>query len=163
MELQELALAYLQNQSNETLTQILLLLKPFIRKKAFKLSLITKVDQSDLEQEMYIVVMNRLKSYDPTKGKFLTYLINTTKGDPTGTMSTLVCKKRGGDGKKNFASNISLSQPINTGTSDKEITLEDTVTDGKDFRDDVDISLAKDLLKTYSETEVREILKKEGY
>ena len=127
MELQELAISYLQSQNNETLTQILLLLKPLIKKKAYKLSRVTLVDQKDLEQEMVIVIMNRLKSYNPTKGKFLTYLINTTKGDPTDTMSTLVCKKRGGDGKKNFASSISLSHPINKSEGEKEITLEDVV------------------------------------
>jgi len=161
MELQELVLLYLQSQNNESLAQILLLLRPLIRKKAFKLSQITKVDQSDLEQEMIIVIMSRLKSYDPTKGKFLTYIINTTKGDPTDTMASLVCKKRGGDGKKNFASNISLSHVINNG--DKELTLEDVIPDKKDFRGDIDIELVRDLLKNHSEEEVREILKKEGY
>jgi len=163
MELQELVLNYLQEQNNETLAQILLLLKPLIKKKAFKLSQLTKVEQADLEQELIIVIMSRLKSYNSSKGKFLTYLINTMKGDPTDTMSTLVCKKRGGDGKKIFASNISLSQPINSGSDDKELILEDVITSGNDFRDDIEMELVKDLLKTHTTEEVRTILKKEGY
>jgi len=160
MELQEQVLKYLQNNNNETLTQILHLLKPLVINKARKLSKYTLLDMKDLEQDLYIVILKRLKSYNSSKGKFLTYLFNTLRGDPTGNLQSMTRKKRGGNGEHMFASNISLSQPV-LGSKGEELTLEDMIADPNDPYKQIYLRDYEYLLKNHTKEEVLEIINKE--
>jgi hypothetical protein len=124
-DLQKLVEAYLKEANDTILSKIIHQLQPFIGKIARRISELSGVDVDDLKQEMSIVVIKRLANYDITKGKFITYLINTCKGDPTDTLQTMVCKRRGGDGKSKYAATISLNEPLRDG--DDELTLAETL------------------------------------
>ena len=161
IDLQNLVIAWLNNKNNKILAQILTKLAPLINKKARWLSNKAREDYDDMRQEVIIAVMKRLQSYDITKGKFLTYLINTMRGDPTDILQTKVCKIRGGDGKKLYATPLSLDAPLNTNNDGKEKSLLDCLADWRDPYSKIQEADLKKLLEKYSIKEIRDILKKE--
>jgi hypothetical protein len=161
MDLQKLVIQYQSNKDNKVLESIIQQLKPFIDKKAIKIARICQSEFKDIRQELIIVLLKRLDKYDSSKCKFLTYLFNSMKGDPTDTLQTMVCKKRGGDGKKMFASSISINQVANEGSEDKEMTLEDKIADPHNIRDEIEQRDIAELIEKVGVVEATRILKEE--
>lgn len=122
--LQDLVDSWLETRDNVTLGRIITQLNPFLKKRASYISGLTQVEFDDIMQELAIVVMGRLEKYNKNRGKFITYLFNSMRGDPTDTLQRLTKKKRGGDGKSQFLTLTSLNSPIRPGDDG---TLEDFV------------------------------------
>lgn len=167
MELQTLVNTYIKKKRKIVLEQIILQLKPFIDGRTRYITRLTRQSFEDTRQEMVIIIMNRLKSYERgngiSKSKFLTYLWNTTKGDSTEILKKMVRKKRGGDGMHKYLSLLSLNTII--GVDDNGILeyLEDRIMDKKDLRKNLDVKFIQELLQKYGKEKTRKILTKEGY
>jgi len=156
MELQQLVEEYKRTHDNNMVEAIINQLKPFIYKNAIRLTRMLPLELDDIRQELIIQVLKRLNSYDSQKGKFLTYLTNTFKGDPTDTLQTLVCKKRGGDGKSKYVIPCSIFEGTNNDSGDNELTLADQLSDKKDAHEQIKENLIKDFVKSnLTETEVK--------
>lgn len=118
-QLQTLVEQYLQTKDNKTIERIIVQLKPFLSTRASYISKLARVEFEDIMQELQIVLLQRLQTYNKERGKFITYLYNSMRGDPTDTLQRLCKKKRGGDGKNKYLSPISLhSQPFNDSTTE---------------------------------------------
>ncbi len=157
-KLQDLVTTYLKQKEQKLLTDIIKALEPLICKKARELSRLAQVEYEDMKQELYIVVLKKISLYDETKGKFITYVFQFLKGDPTDTIAAKVCKKRGGDGKHHFASTISLNTVINEDGEDKETTLEDTVASSNQTREDIEYRDMLNASQKLSKTAMKNIL-----
>jgi len=122
--LQDLVDSWMETRDSVILGKIILQLKPFLKTRAEYIRKLTQTEYEDMMQELAIVVMGRLEKYNRSRGKFITYLFNSMRGDPTDTLQRLTKKKRGGDGKSQFLTLISLNSPIRPGDDG---TLEDFV------------------------------------
>jgi len=160
-KLQSLVNEYLQFKSNELLEKIIILLKPFIKYKAKRISDISKTEFKDIEQELFIVLLKRIKSYDKNKSKFITYLFNSMKGDPTGTLQSLTRKKRGGNGERKFLIPISLSEILNRDSDNKEINFENSLHTSINIRDEIEKKDIRELIEKYGFKRAKEILQEE--
>jgi len=125
-------------------------------KHSVRLSKLLPLEFDDIQQEVVIAILKRLETYNTPKGSFLSYLINTFKGDPTDTLQTFVCKKRGGDGKNHYMIPQSLQEVLN-GSEDSETTLEDTIEDSSDTSASINYSLMADLRKGLTEGDEQKI------
>lgn len=110
--LQALVIEYRTTKDNNVLTQIIKLLNPFLSSLAARICELTRSEFDDIMQELVIVLMQRLEKYNPEKSKFLTYIHNSMKGDPTDTLQRMVKIKRGGDGKSKYINHVSLDAPV---------------------------------------------------
>jgi len=153
MNLQEMVLKYKETNNNRSLlNNILIILQPFIQKQTARLLKILPLEFDDIKQEVMLVIMKRIKTYDSSKGKFLTYITNTLKGDPTNTLQRLKCKKRGGDGISHYLTLKSLQHIIN---EEDKITLEETIMDEKDSRSEINYNLLYSLKDNLTDMEQR--------
>jgi hypothetical protein len=73
----------------------------------------------------------------------------------------MVCKKRGGDGKKLFMNNISMSQVTNESSDGKEISLEDKLADPHNIRDIIEQNDLEELIQKVGPQEAARIIKEE--
>jgi len=160
-QLQKLVIQYQNSKDNKVLELIIAQLKPFLDKKAITIARICQAEFKDIRQELIIVLLKRLEKYDSNKCQFLTYLFNSMKGDPTDTLQTMVCKKRGGDGKKLFMNNISMSQVTNEGSDGNELSLEDKLADPHNIRDQIEQNDLEELIQKVGPEEAARIIKEE--
>lgn len=133
MDLQKLAETYLETKHNNDLTKLLKQIDPLLNHKAYSLAKLSQEEFEDIKQELCIVVMKKLPTYDSTRAKFSTFLNAIMRGDPTDILANKVCRKRGGNGKNMFMSLKSLDAPLN----EEGMTLGDIVPMHKDFREDI--------------------------
>lgn len=138
MDLQSLILTYQRTNDNKLLENIIQALQPFIQKHTVRLLKILPLEFEDIKQELMIVILKRIRTYDAHRGKFLTYLMNTFQGDPTRILSSLKRKKRGGDGNSHYLTVESLQQVIN---HEEGTTLEDVLVDESDIQKDINYGL----------------------
>ena len=159
MNLQEAILRYKKTQDPKTLAYICKIIEPFLNKHASRLRRFLPLEFDDIRQELYLVVLKRLKSYNPSKGKFLTYLCNTFKGDPTRILVGLVSKKRGGNGDRQYLSTFSLDDTVKeTSRSPRsndnvDLVLGETIEDKTQGQKVVNFTLLKGLRDTFTERE----------
>jgi RNA polymerase sigma factor (sigma-70 family) len=160
MDLQELVLKYKETNNGTLLDKIIEVLNPFIYKHTSRLLRLLPIEFDDIKQEVMIVILKRIKTYNSAKGKFLTYLMNTFQGDPTKTLQRLKCKKRGGDGKSHYIILESLQRVIN---KEDGTTLEEIIPDKKDILGEINYTILKALRDnlTDEEQKVFDILYKE--
>ncbi len=142
MDLQSLILQYQRTNDNQLLNRIIETLQPFIQKHTVRLLKILPLEFDDIKQEVMIVILKRIKTYDVHRGKFLTYLMNTFQGDPTRILQSLKRKKRGGDGESHYLTLESLQDVIN---NEDRATLEEVILDEKDIREDINYNLLEAL------------------
>lgn len=127
--LQDWAEEFIRTQSNEVYTKIFGHLQPFLKTRASYICNLTGEEFDDIMQELAIVLLDRLKKYNPQRGKLITYLFNSMRGDPTDTLQRMTKKKRGGDGKRRYMKTISLNQPV---YDENATELGDIIPDTKD-------------------------------
>ena len=152
MDLQELVLKYKETNNSSLLDKIIEILKPFINKHTVRLLKILPIEFDDIKQEIVIVLLKRVKTYDCTRGKFITYLMNTFQGDPTRILQSLKRKKRGGDGLSHYLTLESLQEVVN---KEDGTTLEETLSDTRDTKGEINYNLLKALRDNLIDVEQR--------
>jgi len=124
-KLQTLVEEYLKTRDSHTAGKVITQLQPFLKVRAKYICSLTHLEFEDVMQDLAIVVLGRLEKYRPErKAKFLTYLFSAMRGDPTENLQRMVKKKRGGDGKSQYMTLLSLHQP-QSNEEGEERTLQD--------------------------------------
>jgi len=119
-----------KSKREELFAKIVKQLQPFLSTRARYIVNLVGTDPvnsfEDIMQDLQIVLLQRLEKYSKNRGKFITYMFNSMRGDPTDTLQRMCKKKRGGDGKNKYCLPISLNQFIG---DSEDIELLDTVED----------------------------------
>ena len=104
----------------------------------------TNIDNEELEQESFILMLNAIDKFDVSRGSFSTYLLMYLKNSLRKVLQ--------------YNQDISLEQPIND-LDGEEITLQDTMQDDKTTSEVLNIE--HKTLDTYVRNEIKTTLGKE--